>query len=313
MRNAISAGEKLAITLRFLASGDSYKSLEFLYRMPRNTICQFIPEVCQAIYDALHEDYVKVPNTEEEWRQIQDDFMSKWQFPNCIGALDGKHVAIKAPNNSGSVYFNYKKYFSIILLALVDANCSFIYVDVGANGRAGDAGVYASSHLSQALENNSLNVPEPKCLPGRQELVPSVVVGDDAFMLKPYMMKPYPMKDLSFEKRIFNYRLSRARRVSENAFGILTNRFAIFQRPLMVSPDTAVSVVLASIGIHNFLKKRSDAVYHCQGEMETGKKELAMFQQQGGNRNAACARQVCDELADYFITNGQVDWQWDMV
>ncbi|XP_046548032.1 protein ANTAGONIST OF LIKE HETEROCHROMATIN PROTEIN 1-like [Haliotis rubra] len=239
MRNSIPVGEKLALTLRYLASGDSYSSLQFLYRVPRNTICNFVPCVCKAIYD--------VPTTERNWRNIQEEFMAKWQFPHCIGAIDGKHIAIRAPNNTGSEFFNYKKFFNIILLALVDANCKFIFVDVGANGRAGDAAVYANSQLSYALQHNTLNTPQPTPLEGRHELVPSVVVGDDAFQLKPHLMKPYPMRDLSYEKRVFNYRLSRARRVSENAFGLLVNRFCIFQKPPQVSPEVASSVVLASV------------------------------------------------------------------
>ena len=67
--------------------------------------------------------------------------------------MDGKHIVIKQPKNSGSYYFNYKGTFSVVLLALVDANCKFMYVDVGCNGRISDGGVYGSSSLSKAIEN----------------------------------------------------------------------------------------------------------------------------------------------------------------
>ena len=82
----------------------------------------------------------QVPSTEDEWLAIAEDFYKKWQFPNCIGAMDGKHIAICAPAHSGSLYHNYKHVYSIVMLAVVDANCKFILADVGSNGRACDAG-----------------------------------------------------------------------------------------------------------------------------------------------------------------------------
>lgn len=48
------------------------------------------------------------PPTEEEWMEKAEHFWKRWQFPNCLGAVDGKHIAITCPPNFGSVYFNYK-------------------------------------------------------------------------------------------------------------------------------------------------------------------------------------------------------------
>ena len=87
---------------------------------------------------------MQVPKTEEEWKRISTEFSSRWNFPHCVGAMDGKHIAIKCPANSGSNFYNYKNFFSIVLFAIVDADYKFLYVDVGRNGRISDGGILAN-------------------------------------------------------------------------------------------------------------------------------------------------------------------------
>ena len=139
---------------------------------------------------------MQVPNTQQESEAITKAFEDKWQFPNCIGAMDGKHIALRAPANSGSTYYNYKLFQSIILMAMLDANYRVILFDVGVNGRNSDAGVFASSKMASALEYNTLHIPPPRALPGRHTAVPHTLVGDEAFPLKCHIMKPYPARGL---------------------------------------------------------------------------------------------------------------------
>ena len=145
-RESLKPGLKLAITLRYLASGESYKSLMYGFRVPHNTISLMIPQVYQAIIDEYTDEVISCPTSQHEWNQVAEHFGSRWNFHHALGAIDGKHIAMKAPKNSGSLYYNYKGLFSIILLALVDADYKFLWVDVGANGSASDAQLFNSSN-----------------------------------------------------------------------------------------------------------------------------------------------------------------------
>ncbi|XP_074030781.1 uncharacterized protein [Leptinotarsa decemlineata] len=137
-RPAISVSDRLTITLRFLATGDSYVSLGHLFKISKQAIsADIVPEVCDALTVALR-DYVKVPRSTEEWDCVEKLFNDKWNYPNCVGAIDGKHINIQAPANSGTEHYNYKGFFSIVLLAVVDANYNFKYANVGCQGRISD-------------------------------------------------------------------------------------------------------------------------------------------------------------------------------
>lgn len=135
MRRPLSPGLRLAITLRYLATGETYTSLQYGFRVSNNAISNLIPDTCEAIIAEYMEEVMHCPNTEEEWLQVSRGFASKWNFENTVGALDGKHVALRCPPKAGSLYYNYKGFHSIVLMALVDADYKFLYVDVGANGR----------------------------------------------------------------------------------------------------------------------------------------------------------------------------------
>lgn len=200
---------------------------------------------------------METPSTIHDWIDVALNFYHKWQFPLCLGAIDGKHVTIRPPTLSGSHFYNYKSTFSIVLLAVVDADLNFLYVDVGTNGRISGGGVFAKSDIKRALDNNLLSMPNSALLPNTNVCCPFVLVGDDAFPLPMRLMKPYPQRSLSKEKQIFNYRLSRARHRVENAFGILSSRFGIFQKPINTSIEDVKSKTMATCYLHNMLRKKT--------------------------------------------------------
>ncbi|XP_033111533.1 uncharacterized protein LOC117112557 [Anneissia japonica] len=142
----------------FLATGDSYGSFHYNYRMGISTVSMIIVEVCVAIWERLSGIYMVMPSSPDDWEKLANDFYLRWNYPNSLGAIDGKNIHIQAPNNSGSKYFCYKGHFSIVLLALVDANYCFTYIDVGNYGSASDGGIFARSTLSEAIDKGTVTL-----------------------------------------------------------------------------------------------------------------------------------------------------------
>lgn len=253
--------------------------------------------------------------TEEGWKAIASKFWEKWNFPNCLGAVDGKHVNIVAPANSGSLFFNYKRTFSIVLLALCDADYKFTFVQVGDFGRTSDGGIYRGSALGRGMEEKTLSVPADCPLPGSgvQGPMPYTIVGDAAFPLKTYLMRPFPGNRIPRWRRIFNYRLSRARMVVECAFGILSSRWRVLHTRMNVRPDHADTIVLATCVLHNYLTNPSENQRFLD-EAEHRGEVLLPVRNFGGNRGSREAYEVREKLCTFFSSpEGSVSWQDSMI
>ena len=170
-----------------------------------------------------------------------------------LGAIDGKHVHIQCPQLSGSSFYNYKSTFSTVLMAIVDADYCFTYIDVGAYGGQHDNTIFQQSSFGQQLAAGGLD------LPGERMGLGHVFVADEAFQLRDHILRPYPGKYVGPERRrrlIYNYRLCRARRVVENTFGILVSKWRIFRQPIIAKVETVDAIVKASCVLHNFLRRR---------------------------------------------------------
>ncbi|CAL9705130.1 unnamed protein product [Knipowitschia caucasica] len=325
-RDPIGPEQRLAVCLRYLCTGDSFTTIANSCRLGITTVGKIVRETCDQIWRQSQPVYLPTP-TADTWKTTAKRFNEKWNFPNCFGALDGKHVQIEAPANSGSLFYNYKGTFSIVLLALVDADYRFLAIDVGSYGGNSDGGIFADSALGRALQRGTLHVPPPAELPSAPELgkVNHVIVADEAFPMKPYLLRPYPGRRLEEDKRIFNLRLSRARRISENVFGIMVQRFRVYKKPMEVNPDLVDSVVKATCVLHNYL--RHGALDQAlQEEHQGGSEEdnsaaagnnnpcLLDLQRPRGNRASAEALGIRDTLKKYFTSPaGELPWQYSRV
>ncbi|XP_063910359.1 uncharacterized protein LOC135127718 [Zophobas morio] len=256
-RESLEPACRLAVTLRFLATGDSYGSLSFAFRISKTVVYRIIKETCEILWSTLQPLYLE-PHTNNTWKCISDRFFEKWNLPNCCGSLDGKHVVIQCPPESGSLYYNYKHTYSIVLFAVCDADYVFTYVDIGAYGSQSDGGILKLSTFGRALMDNSLNLPNDAPLPYQETPFPFFFVGDEAFPLQKNLMRPYGGKNLDIPSKIFNYRLSRARLCIENAFGILVSRWRIFHRTINALPQNVDGIIKATVCLHNYIKRWED-------------------------------------------------------
>ena len=335
-RKAIPPGERLAITLCYLVTGDSMQTISFSYRVGHSTVSGIIDSTCEAIWNVLLPEYMQKPSTPAEWRRISDGFEHVWNFPHCVGAIDGKHVVMQAPARSGSTFFNYKGTHSVVLMAVCDVHYCFTLVDVGDAGKHSDGGVLSHSAFGQAMENGELSIPDESNIAGISSPIPYFFVGDAAFPLKTYMLRPYPGRYLPESKRIFNYRLSTARRIIENTFGIMATKFRVFRRPIIASPEKVTSITKAACSLHNYLKiseARSNTTSnrpYCppgyidhedrNGNLIPGDWRLAAadgirgIARVGSNTHSRPAAEMRDTIMNYFTTpEGAVPWQLNHV
>ena len=140
-----------------------------------------------------------------------DKFKTRWIVPHALGALDGKHIAMKESKKYGSDYYNYKGCFSLVLLALVEAEYRFFWVDVWSSGSLSDAQIFNTSNLREKIKDGTLGLPAPEPLGEGGPDLHCFFLGDNAFAWMPWMVKPYSRRQVAREERIANYRTSRGR------------------------------------------------------------------------------------------------------
>ena len=283
-------------------------------------------ETCSAIWDSLVEKEM-LPPTQQRWEEIEKEFNSRWNFPNCISAVDGKHIVITAPFNSGSLFHNYKGTFSINLLALVDANYKFIFVDIEQYKSNADGGVFQRSEFGKRFLNRDLQVPPPKLIEDAPHigLMPHCIVANEAFPLRIDLMRPYPRRskneNLPEDKAIFNYRLSRLRRIVENTFGILAQCWRLLNRCIQLKEQNVVQVIKACCVLHNFLRDtpsytdRSTLQVDTQGNVLIPDGEpILNVAYLRGYHSAKDALQTRELFKDYFVSpQGALPWQLECI
>lgn len=191
-------------------------------------------------------------------------------------------------------------------------------VDIGAQGRLSDGGIFRNSSIGQGFQQRCFDLPMPDHIPALNFELPYVLIGDEAFALNTYMMRPYPRSgSLNRTQKIFNYRLSRARRIVETSFGILAARRRFFRKPIIACVPTILKIIQASVCLHNYIMQEEESVptrFRRYGSLTSEEEHLDAHAltdvtRAGSNtytHNAALTR---DTFARYFETVDPLEYQ----
>ncbi|KAJ8893469.1 hypothetical protein PR048_006067 [Dryococelus australis] len=172
---------------RHLGTGCSMSDLSIDYRISLSTVSGI-----------LREGQCFPPLSVQLLLETAASFEKRANFPHCVAAVDGKHKRIIKPNDSGSLNWNFKHFFSILLLAACDSNYRFLYIDV-----ASVSTTFKSTRLYTKLQSNKIKLPAPIHLSQqRPDQVPYVMIGDEGFDLSQFVLRPYGGRFLTVEKKV---------------------------------------------------------------------------------------------------------------
>ncbi|XP_040205977.1 protein ANTAGONIST OF LIKE HETEROCHROMATIN PROTEIN 1-like [Rana temporaria] len=295
---------RLIIALRYLATGQSLASLHFHFMVGKRTTSYIIRDTCAVIWDVLKDEVLKKP-TKEEWSEISHLFWERYNFPNCLGAIDGKHLQIIKPVSGGSSSFNYTKKYPFVLLAVADANYYFSYIDVGSYGSCVDSNIFDHSSFGQMLHEDGLDLPENCPLPVTGPTLPFVFLGNEAFALGEHLLKPYLNFSRNLQEKVFNYRHHRAQKVVEEAFGILSNKWHVLRTPINLDMQDAITAVKSACALHNFVLEREDFIFEDSLTHSMGRAHWTRTQDNTHSAN------IREDFASFFMSpTGQLPWQF---
>ena len=259
----VSPELRLAICLYRLARGDYCYTISELVGLGVSTVATIVREVSHTIVETFWQECVSrhLPQNQHGFERKILDMEELWQFPFAWGAIDGCHIPVKCPPGGLQAckeYHNFKNFYSIVLMAIVDSNYRFLWGSCGFPGNSHDSVIFQSTDLWT-------NIKEKDFIPniGQQVgdvSVPPLLLGDSAFPFQPWLMKPYTNAVLTPEERYFNYRLSRARMVTEGAYGQLKGRWRVLLRKCESSTEVIKVMTLACMVLHNICIDRGDTM-----------------------------------------------------
>ena len=245
----IDPRHKLAAALRYFAGG-SYLDIRLVHGMSQSSVLRSVWETVDAIHASEALD-LKFPwNDESKLQELEKGFaeLSEGNIRGCVFSVDGFCVRIICPTgvNNARDYWHRKKFYALVVQAVVDAKGKFMAASFKAVGSTHDSLAFKMSAFYEKLKSGILERPT-----GLAGLRTYFGVGDDAYENSPFLATPWPSRNLPMDKDSYNYWQSRIRIVVECAFGRLTKRWGCLWRALSVSPQKVPALVCALMKLHN--------------------------------------------------------------
>ena len=259
MRSPVEVERQVALTLYYLADKGRMRKTANAFGLSRSTVSNVVRKVCHAICEHMGPLLIRLPKTEQEVKEKTKKFFEVWQFPQCLGAVDGTHIDIKQPSDNASDYINRKGWFSLNVQACCDYSCQFMDVVIKWPGSVHDARMFVNSGLNEKLRSGAI----PKCLKrvvSDEDPIPVVILGDPAYPLLLYLMKEYANGGSTTQEQYFGYKLCSARNVIECAFGRLKARFSSLRREMDINLIDLPTVIYACFILHNFCEVNKESI-----------------------------------------------------
>ena len=297
-RNPVTVEQRIAVTIWRLATNVELRTISALFGLGQSTVGKIVNETCKAITTHLLNKFVRIP----EGQRLDEDiegFEHRRGFPQAVGAVDGTHIPIICPEDSGADYYNRKCFYSIIMQAIVDYQGLFIDVYIGWPGKVHDARVFVNSSFYKGMINGTLFPQRNRVIRGVK--VPLQILGDPAYPALSWLMKPYPEHaGMTEQMKHYNYRQSRARIVVENSFGRLKGRWRCLMKRLDCHVSNCGNIIASCVVLHNICETFGDECLPEWIENQPSSELHSSHCQDDGNSDMNMIR---DAIASYMYSS----------
>ncbi|XP_067871924.1 uncharacterized protein [Heterodontus francisci] len=256
LRPALPLEKRVAVAFWRLATNVEYRTISHLFGIGRSTVCKCVREVCHAIVSLLKPLYLRMPSN-QEFETMAQTFGRKWDFPQCVGAIDSCHIPIIAPPQYHKDYLNKKGWHSVVLQGVVDDTGNFWDVCTGFSGSSLDTKILRNSDLWRMATEGRLFPDCSKNIVGTP--VKYLLIGSSSYPLQEWLLKPYSeTAKLSQHQLAFNYKLNQAHTVIHDAFGRLKARWQCLLKRNDCSLELIPTMITACCILHNICEKHND-------------------------------------------------------
>ena len=214
-----------------------------------------VSNVIRVLISSLHDEFIKLPSSEEEWIQECKSFIENYEFP-CAGAWDGFHVNITTRLTN---HYSFKNKCTVSSMGVVGQNKSFLHLTTSAPGSTHEARLLRHCSLFCIICNGG-GIPNKSVSIGNAGEIPLITIGDSAFPRFHWLIKAFNENTRDPKEKYFNKKLCSSRGVSENAYGMQKGRWLLTYKKCECKLYNVRHVIMTATVLHNICIYRNDLV-----------------------------------------------------